>query len=291
MGGGTVMPPPFRRLAIVLSPADAVHTLLEHADMLTRLWAPPALCLLAPEDVEIHQLPSTLAAAREEGRATIRHVRGPLLDAVLQEIVAFHADLLLVGSGRSRDDRRSLVRRLAMQAPCSVWMVPAGAAASIRRMLVPVDFSLRSADALTVATAIAATSGAGCAVLHVRFDPTLAAPEEAVTAVLGREQEAFSILTARTDLHGVEVEGLFEDSGDVAKVVLRVAEDRQADLTVMGTRGRTRAAALLIGSETEHVLQESARPVLAVKHFGAHLRLTEALLDPRFRRREGPRFG
>jgi len=107
MGGGTVMPPPFRRLAIVLSPVGAVHTLLEHADMLARLWAPPALCLIAPEDVEIHQLPSTLAAAREEGRATIRHVRDPLLDAVLHEIVAFHADLLLVGSGRSGDDRRS----------------------------------------------------------------------------------------------------------------------------------------------------------------------------------------
>jgi nucleotide-binding universal stress UspA family protein len=245
-----------------------------------------------PEDAEIPEsLPPTLVAARDEAPATVRHVRGPVLDSVLHEIVAFHADLLLVGSGRSGDDRRSLVRRLAMQAPCSVWMVPAGAAASIRRMLVPVDFSPRSADALKVATAIAATSGAGCAVLHVRFDPTLAAPEEAVTAVLGREHQAFNILTARTDLHGVEVAGLFEDGGDVARVVLRVAEDRQADLTVMGTRGRTRAAALLIGSETEHVLQESARPVLAVKHFGAHLRLTEALLDPRFRRREGPRFG
>ena len=48
---------------------------------------------------------------------------------------------------------------------------------------------------------------------------------------------------------------------------------------------------MLIGSETEHTLQESRRPVLAVKRFGSHLRLVQALLDPRFRQREGPRFG
>ena len=77
----------------------------------------------------------------------------------------------------------------------------------------------------------------------------------------------------------------------MARAILRVAESYRADLVVMGTRGRTRAAAMLIGSETEHTLQESGGPVLAVKRLGSHLRFVEALLDPRFRHREGPRFG
>jgi nucleotide-binding universal stress UspA family protein len=283
--------PPFRRLAVVLSPPVAVRALVHYADVLASLWAPQALWLLLPEEAPVPTLPPGLAAAGNERPATVRHLRGAVLDAVLREIVALGADLVLVGSGPAGTDRRALVRRLAMQAPCSVWMVPGDADASIQRILVPIDFSALSGDALQVATAVAAGTGAACAALHVRFDPTLAAPGEAVTAALGREREAFNILAARADLHGVDVEGVFEDGRDVAKVVLRVAEERRSDLIVMGTRGRTRAAALLIGSETEHILQESGRPVLAVKHFGAHLRLTEALLDPRFSDREGPRFG
>lgn len=283
---------PFRRLAVVLSPVAAVASLLDYADMLARVWRPPALGLVVPDEVQGAWQPRpNLAAARDEGRATVHHVRGAVLDAVLRTIVELRADLVLVGCGSPGADRRALVRRLAMQAPCSVLMMPAGTGAAIRRVLAPIDFSPRSADALQVATAIAATTDADCAALHVRFDPTLAAPEEAITTVLGREREAFSVMAARADLHGVDVEGLFEEGGDVARVVFRVADERQADLIVMGTRGRTRAAALLIGSETEHVLQESQRPVLAVKHFGAHLRLTEALLDPRLRDRDGPRFG
>jgi sulfate permease, SulP family len=301
--GGLAAMPPFHRIAVVLSPPAAARTLIGYADMFARRWRQLALHLLVPENERagtepgpaaadaIAALPPALAAARDEERATVHYLRGAVLDGALQAVVAMHADLVLVGSGPVGADRRALVRRLAMQAPCSIWMVPAGAAASITRIVVPIDFSPRATDALQVATAIAADLGAGCAALHVRFDPTLAAPEEAVAAVLGREREAFGLLTARADLHGVDVEGLFEEGRDVAKVVLRVAADRQADLVVIGTRGRTRAAALLLGSETEHILQESGRPVLAIKHFGAHLRLTEALLDPRFRDREGPRFG
>jgi nucleotide-binding universal stress UspA family protein len=293
---------PFRRFAVVVFPPSAAVELLDYADLLTRRWSPSAVRLLVPDgdrgvppgaDAERvrAQLPPGLAAAHDEGQATIADLRGAALDGVLRETVAMHADLLLVGAAAAGTDRRVLVRRLAMQAPCSLWMVPAGTTAAIRRILVPIDFSPRATDALQVATAIAAETGARCAALHVRFDPTLATPEEAVAAMLGREHEAFALLAARADLHGVEVEGLFEEGRDVAKVVLRVAEAEQADLVVMGTRGRTRAAALLLGSETEHILQESGRPVLAVKHFGAHLRLTEALVDPRVRDREGPRFG
>ena len=141
--------PPFRRLAVVLSPAAAVETLLDHAELLERLWAPTS-GIFAAEQVPFPPLPPALARARDQGRVTLRHLRDPLLDAVLQEVVAVRADLVLVGAGPAGSDRRALVRRLAMQAPCSVWMAPAGVKASIRRILAPIDFSPRSADALQI---------------------------------------------------------------------------------------------------------------------------------------------
>jgi hypothetical protein len=47
---------------------------------------------------------------------------------------------------------------------------------------------------------------------------------------------------------------------------------------------------VLLGSETEQVIMETRRPVLAVKHFGSRLRLLQVLLEDRFRRRGDLRF-
>jgi hypothetical protein len=59
----------------------------------------------------------------------------------------------------------------------------------------------------------------------------------------------------------------------------------------MGTRGRSRSAGVLIGSETDRVLAKSTIPVLAVKRSGANLGLLEALLDRRFHRKDEAHFG
>jgi hypothetical protein len=81
------------------------------------------------------------------------------------------------------------------------------------------------------------------------------------------------------------------ESSQVAEAILREAVRGNCDLIVMGTRGRSRSAAILLGSETDHVLRQAPVPVLAVKHFGAHLDLLEALLDRKVRKRDEAHFG
>ena len=77
---------------------------------------------------------------------------------------------------------------------------------------------------------------------------------------------------------------------DIARTIHRVASEQAVDLKVMSTRGRSRSAAILLGSVTEGVITEARTPVLAVKHFGAQLGLLQVLLD-RTRRTEGePHF-
>ena len=52
--------------------------------------------------------------------------------------------------------------------------------------------------------------------------------------------------------------------GGAAHVIADVARDRRADLIIVGTRGHTRVAGLLIGSVTQRLLQIAPCPVLAV---------------------------
>jgi nucleotide-binding universal stress UspA family protein len=62
----------------------------------------------------------------------------------------------------------------------------------------------------------------------------------------------------------VEVEHRLEE-GDPAVVIGDIADRLGCDLIVMGSHGRTGVGRLLMGSVAEHVLRQSARPVLTVK--------------------------
>jgi nucleotide-binding universal stress UspA family protein len=207
---------------------------------------------------------------------------GPLTDRLLEFVAESHTDLVMVGHSAGHSGRRALARRLAMKAPCSVWMVPEGAPPTISRILVPIDFSPHSADTMQTALGLARASGAACLPLHVYFNEAVVTYEEYDQVLRGQEREAYDKFIAPLDTRGVEVTPLFDEGANAAHAIERVAEREQADLIVMGTRGRSRSAAILLGSVTEQTLIETRLPLLAVKHFGARMSVLQALLDRRF---------
>lgn len=207
---------------------------------------------------------------------------GPLTDGLLHYVAERQIELLLVGHGCGHSGRRAIARRLAMKAPCSVWMVPEGSPVTIRRILVPIDFSDHAQDTLTVAVGLARLSGAACLALHVYFNEAVTTFEGYDEILRGEEAQAYEKFVAPIDCTGVEITPLFEEGPNVAPVISRVAERVAADLIVMGTRGRSRSAAILLGSVTEETILDSRVPLLAVKHFGSRMSVVQALLDRRF---------
>jgi nucleotide-binding universal stress UspA family protein len=215
-------------------------------------------------------------------RVECQAVAGARLDQLLATAAQQQRDLIVLGHRQGTTGRRSMACRLAMLAPCSVWLVPQGAAAQISNILVPTDFSEASGDALSVATKIAQAGGLSqVRAVHVFFDPSFARYEERVDEVLGQEEAAFRKFIGGANTHGVTVEPLFEESSQPAPAILRVAQGGAADLIVMSTRGRTPAASLLLGSTTAETLATTSVPLLAVKHYGDHLSVLQALLDRR----------
>jgi nucleotide-binding universal stress UspA family protein len=293
----------YRNILVALACAAPDRALLEYAAMLGGFGAGTSFQLVhvlsndsSISEAEAHEcilaaLPPAFRAMLNAGRASCSVLRGDRLDALLEFAAAKRIDLVLLGHRRNRSGRRSLARRLAMSAPCSVWLVPEGCPPKLGRILVPVDFSMRAADAIVVATTLAAAAGLEkCYALHVRFNPAAVTFDEYEEIEMAEEQDAFTLFLARIDLHGVDVEPIFEEGLNVAAAISRVAEEKSADLIVMGTRGRSRAASVLLGSETEQTIIESTLPVLAIKHFGARLRLLQALLEDRFRQQGNLRF-
>lgn len=220
--------------------------------------------------------------------ATLIVRSGDPVDFLLGLAAEGGADLVMVGHRKNARGRRSFSRRLAIKAPCSVWMVPEGAPASISSVLAAVDLSLPSAQALSLATLVANKAGLDrCTVLHV-LEPSEIGYDEKERVNLMRSLERF---VSPIELHDVSVVPVIEESGSVAGVVNALVTSGGHDLVVVGTRGRSPSAAVLLGSESEHVLVESRVPVLITKEPGERIGVLQALLDRNFQARREPRFG
>jgi nucleotide-binding universal stress UspA family protein len=73
-------------------------------------------------------------------------------------------------------------------------------------------------------------------------------------------------LTARAEASGVAIEvRQAPHSGEVADEVLRVAQETDASVIVIGLRKRSAVGKLLMGSSAQRILLDADRPVLAVK--------------------------
>lgn len=126
---------------------------------------------------------------------------------------------------------------------------------TINQVMVPLDGSHASEEALTLAAAIARRSGARIVLAHVR--------EETDTAV-ALPGDYLAPLLAATMLRGLRVEakGL---RGAVSDTLLTHARESRADLIVMTSRGRGGVQRALCGSVADAVIRRAEIPVLLVK--------------------------
>lgn len=136
-------------------------------------------------------------------------------------------------------------------------------------MLVPVDFSESSREALRFGQSLARALGASIDVLHVVEPPTGmlsgSAPEApGDSAAAGDMLRDFVVAVGAA---GVPITERVED-GRADERIVAIADREGFDLVVMGTSGRTGRAQVLVGSVAETVVRTSTRPVLTV-HEGA----------------------
>jgi nucleotide-binding universal stress UspA family protein len=139
----------------------------------------------------------------------------------------------------------------------------------MRRILVAVDGSSAAADALDEALLLAHETGARVSVLAVQpiLTPGVAyglvpVPSEAFEA---RSDDVLRSAAARARHAGLEVE-TFRREGVPAIEIAAAADELDADLIVLGSRGRGAVRSAVMGSVSRGVLARSRRPVLVVRH-------------------------
>ncbi len=144
----------------------------------------------------------------------------------------------------------------------------------LHRILVPTDFSRSSTNALTYAIAFAEKFAAEVILLHVVQDLALFVPEAVAPAppvVPPIEQFRAAARTAlQRAIAGVQRPGIAIRpevvEGTPCEEIIRLAREREVDLVVMGTHGRTGLAHVFLGSVAEKVVRRAPCPVLTVRH-------------------------
>ena len=198
-------------------------------------------------------------------------------------------DLIMLGRHYGRrvetDDEAVLARRITRKATCSVLVLPEEYRFQADAIVVPIRDSECSANALEVACGIAATTGATVTALNVfhvtsgysRVGTTLEEHQALLEAAAMRE---CARLIKRTDTHGVNVECKCTPDlhGHPVPVILEELGSGQGRAVVIGARGRTGAAGVLLGTVTEQLIRKSPSPVLAVKKKGECVGVLQALL-------------
>ena len=145
-------------------------------------------------------------------------------------------------------------------------------------LLVAVDFSLYSEQALCFAGRLAEKLKAQLLVLHVIHDPAeapgfyaqkgkkkkfLKSMEEAAEEMM--EEFLLKMRQAHPDQVPIQKAKALLVVGTPVTRIVEVAEKKQVDMIIMGSHGRTGLAHLLVGSKVQRVVQLSPIPVTVVK--------------------------
>ncbi len=207
---------------------------------------------------------------------------GGVVVEILQRARSWPADLLVMGThGRGGFERwmlGSVTEKVLRKAPCPVLTVPppaegldVAAGVQFRRIVCPLDFSAASLSAFRYALKLAEESEGVVTVLHVLEFLVEDEPAARVAGFDVPEFRRYLEKDARQRLHGLVTEeargrGVEEQvvRGSTWREILRVAEEKRADLVVMGVRGRNLVDLALFGSTTQHVVRGATVPVLVV---------------------------
>ena len=141
-----------------------------------------------------------------------------------------------------------------------------------KRLLVPVDFSPVSLEALASARELARTTGASLHLFHSVDDVAwryvgypLDALAQVQTAVTDSANEQLRELAIQEQREGLAVESTLVVSTRPASAIVAFAREHAIDLIVMGTHGRGAMLRMMLGSVAEHVVRTAPCPVMVVR--------------------------
>lgn len=198
----------------------------------------------------------------------------PVFDAICQMAHRLSIDLIVMPThGRTGLNRvffGSTTERVVQHSPCPVF-IARKRTGETNTILVPVDFSGCSLDALKYAIQLAKVLAARiivCHVVHLGYaftsDGYAMYDMSEIIKALRKEAEKQMIEFVRAaKFDGVKFETVVQ-TGAAVDEICALAQGKDVDLIITPTHGRTGLKHILIGSVAEQIVRRADRPVLVL---------------------------
>lgn len=236
-----------------------------------------------PERKESEARASALEAMEGPADMKIRHLELDSSDhrSLLEELVRGGYDLVIVPTGVPGTRARATF--LCRKAPCPVLLLPANASEQIRRIVVAVDFTEFSHDAIEIAASFARTCKLEELDLVHSWDQPAGYGWKVADDIMQEQVEEVARaqmedLAAQHDRNGLPWKIHVRQSALPCFAILDTADELKADLTVISSRGKNALSEAILGSTATEVVNHITTACLVVKRKGAGTGLLRELL-------------
>ncbi|WP_291777413.1 universal stress protein [Cecembia sp.] len=244
--------------------------------------------LAAPTDESIKAEIQTMVKAHGfSPRTEIEIVveEGKPMDTVLRWAKIKDVDVLIMGRKEELEGSGSLAKNMAHRAPCSVlFFTEKSPVRTPKKLLVPMDFSDHSVMTLEFAERLGKDIGAEVLGMHVYSIPlgyykTGKSHSEFDVIMKDLAKKDYNKFLKKHELPEYACLFLLKEEGNEGRFIIKVARENDADMILMGSRGRTASAAVLLGSIAEKLVNVNNEvPMLIFKKKGETMSFLDALM-------------
>jgi nucleotide-binding universal stress UspA family protein len=206
------------------------------------------------------------------------------LEVLLRWALIKDVDLIIMGRKETLEGNGSLAKGIAKKAPCSILMLQEKRAAGLpKKIMVPTDFSDHTEMIYEFSERICKDLHAELIPVHIYqvphgYSKTGKTFEEFSEIMKENANKDFKKFLHKNNHRDLDCHFVLNESGDEGKLLLEEANKIDADMILLGSRGRTKSAAILLGSVAEKlVMVNNVLPMLIFKKKGETVGFFEAL--------------
>lgn len=190
-----------------------------------------------------------------------RAMSGDPIQEIIKLTIEEKIDLVVVGRKSTTDDHGLVHRKLVRKAPCDVLVIPKQPENGIKNIQVATDFSDNSLQAIHKAKSIADKFKGDVFCQHVYTVPVgfyktgKSYVEFAEIMKNNAKKEYEKIVAPLNSSNNIHPTFTLSEKQDFTEKILTSAEDSNADLIIIGAKGKSGFASMLLGSISESVIE------------------------------------
>ena len=218
----------------------------------------------------------------------IKVTDGNTAEKILKWAKIKEVDLIVLGKKSGLEGEGIVSGKVVKLAPCSVVMVPEVMPSNFQKIVVPIDYSKTSRLAFEFSLFMASNiESLGLTCLNIYEVPTgyhLSGKSfnEFAEIMKKNAEDSFNEFVSQYNTKGIKIDAKYEldENGNFAKKIYQFAVKEKANVIVIGSKGRTQAAAVLLGSIAEKLIKLNAQiPLIVVKERRHNMDFLEALMN------------